>query len=244
MYCGGIMEAFKHACATNDLETVERLLQIDISISASDDDYGIMIASINRHHRIVKLVYKYGMHTAYLDLTNPLAWACRNNHHEIVIRLLEDHEIDPNKSDGKAFFEACFEGHVSIVELLLRCPRVDLTYGLALKGLQFACYRGNMDVVKLLLSDPRIDPTYDNNLVICITKSPDIVALLLQDPRVDPNADCYRPLCSASRDGNVGKVQALLQHPSIVVNDYIVSYAEKKGHYDIINILKDKLYLK
>ena len=89
--------------------------------------------------------------------------ACTNGDFEVARRLADDLAVDVNWRDPEygrtPFYRACFFGRTSIVEYLMRNPRVDVVKQQNQEATPFiaACQGGNKEVVSLLLADPRID---------------------------------------------------------------------------------------
>jgi hypothetical protein len=95
-----------------------------------------------------------------------------------------------------ALRSASKQGHLDVVELLLRDPRVDAA-ALDNAPLRRACYAGHVSVVKRLLADPRVDPTAGNHDAITTASycaHTAVVDALLADGRVDPSVPNNRPL--------------------------------------------------
>ena len=77
--------------------------------------------------------------------------------------LANDPAVSVNWGDPEfhraAFYRACFFGHHSIVEFLLKHPRIEVNTIQKERATPFlgACWRGHKEMVSLLLADLRID---------------------------------------------------------------------------------------
>ena len=95
--------------------------------------------------------------------------ACTDGDFEVARKLADDPSVDVNGGDPEhgrtPFFRACFFGRTSVVEYLMRNPRVDVVkqQNKGATPLATACDRGHKEVVSLLLADPRIDPNKPMN---------------------------------------------------------------------------------
>jgi len=83
--------------------------------------------------------------------------------------LADDPAVDVNWGDPELgrtpFYRACFFGWTSVVEYLMRHPRVDVVKPNKNEATAFflACQEAHQEVVLLLLADPRIDPSMPRN---------------------------------------------------------------------------------
>ena len=110
--------------------------------------------------------------------------ACETGSVDMVASLIE--LVDPQAECNEAIQYASQNGHIDIVRLLLKDPRVDPS-DLKNYAIQLASQNGHIDVVRLLLDDPRVDPSDDNNLAIQYASEYghiDVIKLLLDDSRV------------------------------------------------------------
>lgn len=144
---------------------------------------------------------------------------------EIVPLLSSLSEAGMNRRDtrtGRTFFvDACREGHLETVRLLLDNPIIDVNtadFG-DRTPIFHACAHGHTEIVRLLLRSQRVDvmrcgeegvtPLH----VACARGHADAAAVLLADGRVDPNARDWEgmsPLYYAAEDGSVEVVDVLL----------------------------------
>ncbi|KAJ3272278.1 hypothetical protein HDV01_005817 [Terramyces sp. JEL0728] len=101
----------------------------------------------------------------------------------VVERLLTSPLVDPGALQNEGLKNACLNGHVDVVKILLDDYRIDPTYGI--------CCNESLvyGVVKVLLEDSRIDPTTNDYYAIFLAYSNEkypVVEYLLNDARVDP----------------------------------------------------------
>ena len=88
--------------------------------------------------------------------------AAQSGDGDTVARLVCTQGIDVNwrkePSKATAFLSACQGGHASVVEVLLRCPGVDVNLPQHQGATPFllACVENHLEVVRLLLADPRV----------------------------------------------------------------------------------------
>jgi len=117
--------------------------------------------------------------------------ACTDGDLEVVKKLVDDPAVDVNWRDpdvGRTpFYRACFFGWTSVVEFLMRNPRIDPTepQNEGATPFNIACQKAHQEVVSLLLADPRIDPN-------------------------KPTNNQTTPLWQASQNGHLAVVQHLL----------------------------------
>jgi len=152
----------------------------------------------------------------------PLLISTYRNHVEIVQALLTRKDIDVNQTRGKdnitALFQACENGSVDIVQLLLSTHHtVDLNCAIrtGATSLYAACQNGHVDVVRLLLSQSEI---------------------LVNE--VDDDGDTA--LYVAAVNGHVEVVRCLLSHRDILLNKALhdgqspLFGACESGHVEIV----------
>lgn len=149
----------------------------------------------------------------------------------MLILALESPPINLNWYDGTrgpGLLEACGEGRLAIVELLLRDPRIDpnARNRAGVTPIVAACRMDREDVVEVLLRDPRIEPEHPVSpdetalTTACKGNNVNIVRMLLQHPRIHPaypNLDdrSWHLLHHACRSGHPGIIELLLQDPRI-----------------------------
>ena len=160
------------AAGTGEAFTVETLLRRGVN-PATNDNEALMMAIINGHTDIVRILLAY-----------------RNESHR-------DYEVNPAENDNDPLMLASSEGHADIVKMLLRYtpPNYHLTYKVNPaaqdnEAIIVASAMGQFDVVDLLLRDARVDPTARENSAIreaCNNEYFEVVGRLLADPRIHTN---------------------------------------------------------
>ena len=160
------------------------------------------------------------------DSKNQQLWdACTSGDLDLVKLLVNDPAVDVNWGDPELnrtpFFRACGHNAVTVVEFLLKHPRVEINKPTNQGGGAFniACQQGCTGVVSLLLNDPRINVNHPGNNgaspfnIACQNGRQDVVSLLLADMRIDinfPNNNTRTPLWFASHHGFLPMVQVIL----------------------------------
>jgi ankyrin repeat protein len=159
-----------------------------------------------------------------------------------VQRMLECGEllVDGNLND--ALVRAAQNGHVDVVDCLLRHamfdPSADDNYAVRL-----AARHGHIAVVERLLQDKRVDPSAVDNLAILAAAANGhlaVVERLLQDKRVDPSADDNYAVGLAAACGHLAVVERLLQDDRVdpsADNNYAVGCAALYGHLAVVDRL-------
>jgi hypothetical protein len=123
--------------------------------------------------------------------------------------------INPSENDNKALFLALELGFFSIVEILLKDPRVDPSTQNN-KFIILASIENNTGIIELLLKDPRVDPSADDNKALFNAFSNhdnEVIKVLLKDPRVDPSSrDIIILACEMN---NTEIIKLLLNDPRV-----------------------------
>lgn len=147
-----------------------------------------------------------------------------------VQALAGDDKVDVNWGDFEyrrtPFYRACGHGRVSVVEYLLRHPRINPAQPMNEAATPFfiACQQGCLDVIRLLLEDPRIDPCAARRdgvtpfYTACQSGHRDLVAALLADPRIDPgysSPEGTTPFFVGCQEGHREVVALLLADPRV-----------------------------
>jgi ankyrin repeat protein len=137
---------------------------------------------------------------------------------------------------------ACKDGHVDVVKLLLNNDRVDPAAD-DNDAIQWACRNGHEKVVELLLADGRADPAADNNFAIywaCREGHDKVVKLLVADGRVDPAADNNMAIHWACRKGYDKVVKLLLadgRADPAADNNMAIRKASQNGRVKVVKLL-------
>jgi len=145
--------------------------------------------------------------------------ACTSSDLELVKRLASDSAVNVNWGDSEydrtPFFRACGQGHVSVVQFLLKHPQVDVNKPNKDGATPFyiACQKGHKEVAALLLANTRVGVTQPMNAgrtpfyVACQQGHKEVVALLLSDTRIDvnkPENNGFTPFHMSSGEGQQG----------------------------------------
>jgi len=150
--------------------------------------------------------------------------ACTKNHVKVIELLLQQENLNPNKSflDGATpLYAAIRKAHLEAVSLLLQDARVDINkpnYN-GNTPLYSACEKDRREIAALLLVHNSVDPNRQNEAltsplcVACERGNCEIVSLLVRDERVDVNLidlSHRTPLYVASSRGDLKMVEALV----------------------------------
>ena len=142
----------------------------------------------------------------------------------------------------KLFLNACLDGYINFVKLLLQDPRVNPS-DKDNKAIRLASKYGRIEVVKLLLQDTRVDPSDINNYAIRWASAMgyvEVVKLLLLDPRFDPSYLNIRyGFISACQKGNIDMIKILIQYVTFdqTIYDDGIYYAKMYQHISIVELL-------
>jgi ankyrin repeat protein len=129
-----------------------------------------------------------------------------------VQRMLESGELLVDKNVNHALWRAAENGHVDVVDCLLRHAMFDPSADRN-RAIRLAAEHGHLAVVERLLLDARVDPSAnDNYAVACAAREGHlaVVERLLQDKRVDPSADDNYAIGLAAENGHLAVVERLL----------------------------------
>jgi len=149
---------------------------------------------------------------------------------------------------------ACAQRCVSVVEFLLKDPKVEINKSQIEGGTPFliACQQGHKEVVSLLLADVRTEvnkPMNDGGtpfFMTCQDGHKEVVSLLLNDERIDvskPRNDGCTPFYIACQDGHHEVVSLLLNDLRIEVNQpqkdqrTPLWVASQFGHLPVIQLI-------
>ena len=139
-------------------------------------------------------------------------------HYDVqTLNYVLERNMDPSARNNWAIRWASTNGHLSVVDQLMRDPRVDPSdhYNLAIRE---ASMNGHLAVVDRLLQDPRVNPrVYDNEPIRYASEYGhlSVVERLLEDPLVDPNDRDNYAIRYASENGHHEVVKRLLQDSRI-----------------------------
>ena len=161
-----------------------------------------------------------------------------------VKRLIQQ-GVDPSDAENQAIRLSSMYGHLDVVKLLLKDPRVDPSDD-SNEAIRLASENGHTDVVKELLKDPRVDPSDKNNFAIrsvSFNGYVEVVKELLKDPRVDPSDLGNGSIRWSSENGHIDVVRELLKDPRVSpsdMNNYAIRLSSEEGHIEVVReLLKD-----
>lgn len=187
-----------------DIETVKSFLMK--GADSKTDLLAFLLACLNGHTEIVKLLLKHGVDPKAKD-SAALALAADGGCVE-VIQLLLAEGADPRPQTFCPLRCAVTNGHVEAIKLLFDKGTDDEAKATVLC---LAILQGNIEIVKLLL-EKGADPKYSNSVSLVIASESghiEIVKLLLEKG-VDPKAVNSKALCEASEKGHTEIVKLLL----------------------------------
>jgi ankyrin repeat protein len=98
-----------------------------------------------------------------LSKNDYLEVASRYGNLYIVVKLLKTNKINPSANNSHCLYIAAKEGHIDIVKVLLKDPRVNSKKSLALSH---SIYNNHIDITELLLKDKNIDVTESDHYAI------------------------------------------------------------------------------
>lgn len=183
--------------------------------------------------------------------SQPIVVAAAEGQLEKVRSLLADRSADPIVGGGLALKEAVENGHLAVVEALLRDKLVNSAPETN-DAFYVACTLGRAVMVDRLLASRGVDPnddTYGDCLADAAAEGHGrVVARLLTDPRVDPTEreDPLELLVNAVRDGHVDVVDAFLNDGRLDpaepgaetdLDETLIETATLEGHVDVVKRL-------
>ena len=149
---------------------------------------------------------------------------------------------DPTFDDQYMLRQACFNGKLDIVDLLLQDPRVDPSVQ-ENTPIKFASQTGDTAIVQRLLQDPRVDPSADDQFALtaaCQNDHTEIVKMFLQDPRIDPSVNEQSLIRTACMHGQTEVARVLLQDPRVdpsVNNQTCLKWAVGTKNIELVQLL-------
>lgn len=133
---------------------------------------------------------------------------------------------------------AAENGHIVIVDWLLKNPKVDPSFNNN-ETLRKAAENGRLKIVELLLKDPRVDPmdhesgNHNALELAAASNHPRVVKKLMLDPRVDPSSPHNSAIVNASRLDYTGVVNELLKDDRVYKDDsYESEYHSREKSID------------
>jgi hypothetical protein len=159
-----------------------------------------------------------------------------------VQRMLDSGEllVDGNLNDAIA--RAAENGHVDVVDFLLRHAMFDPSADDNC-AIRLAAGSGHIAVVERLLQDKRVDPSADDNEAVQWAAQHGhraVLERLLQDERVDPSANRNYPVRWAAERGHLAVVERLLRDVRVdpsARDNFAVRWAAMNGHFAVVDRL-------
>lgn len=122
--------------------------------------------------------------------------------------------IDPTVKDNYCLKKVTCNGHVGILELLIKDKRIDITWNHNY-ALRWTAHNGHYKCFMLLYSLPQVGVNDWSNEAVrwsCTNGHDKIVEVLLKDKRVDPSQYDNEALFYAAKRGHYNVIKLLLQH--------------------------------
>jgi hypothetical protein len=159
-----------------------------------------------------------------------------------VKEMLDADEMQVNGNEHIALWRAAENGHVHVVDHLLRHAMFDPSVD-SNRAIRQAAWSGHLAVVERLLQDKRVDASADNNFAVqCAAHNGHlaVVERLLRDLRVDPSADDNYAVRGAAANGHLVVVERLLQDVRVdpsANHNIAVRCAAENGHLAVVDRL-------
>lgn len=110
------------AAENGNLEEVQRLMEMGADPS-TDNNEAIVMATINGHLEIVRLLLSDSRVSSSVDDNRAIICASTNDRVEILRLLLQESQFDPSAYDNQAIMYAMFGDEKKAVSMLLSDPR-------------------------------------------------------------------------------------------------------------------------
>lgn len=260
---GSMKTALHYACEKGNFDVIQLLLdhRADIESPGPAKKTPLICAAGAGMDQAVDVLLKRRAAIRAVDDTDMTAlhWAAHNGHEEIVKVLCQKRGFlsMENKSGQTPLHLAALRCHFAVVELLLRkgAP-INSQCNRGLTALHYACDADSLEIANLLLlagANVEISNFEDRQRPIHIAAARNSSSLLdllcgrkgMLDAR-DSLGD--RPLCVASRYGQVDAVRKLLEMESPLYYPYENSTREdsplclavKGGHFPVVSLLLER----
>ena len=161
------------------------------------------------------------------------------------IKYMIENGIDPSSDDNNAIKQACCDGQLHVVNLLLSYEKVDPTTE-SNTAFRLAVRNDHYRIVEILISK-NVNPADENNYAIKYASKQgyyQLVDILLLDSRVCPDIDNNYPIRKSSKFGHTQIVQSLLKNKWInpgANKNYSIRWAANNGHLLIVKLLVDDI---
>ena len=214
-------------------------------------DTPVSLASKNGHWSIVNILLDDDRVNSNIEGMKAVGQAAKIGDEKMVSKLLKNKRIDPKTwiyPPGSIYNSplvvASERGHMSVVDILLKDPRVDpgIQYSAIIK---IAARQGNYLLVKALLKDHRVNPNSYGKFKPALIGALEhrhmhVVDILLKDPRVDPSIQNNDAIQIAAEKRNIPAIRILLKDSRVnptVNNNHAIRHALKNSHFDVARIL-------
>lgn len=246
-FWGGELSVMTYAIQTGDSEVLSILLAnrtisdmeclksaINIAITYMNAGAVSILLAIPEMERLVEYFPEF------------LSRSIEKGQDQMALHFLNFAAYDPSINDNSLIREACRDGQLDTVKVLLKCDRIDPGC-VSDYPIRIASLNGDSAMVTLLLKDLRVDPSALNNQAIiqaCEKGCVSVLELLLNDGRIDPT--CYNnlPFRSACLNGHIQVARLLLNDSRVDptdMNNLGFRGASENGYVDVVNmLLEDK----
>lgn len=257
--------ALKSAAENCHFEMVNILLNVptvvETLISINHETKSILELSLNNllkiatEHKSFETIYilieilhkrnNVGIEEQYL-----LDWSCANGFLGVLIKLLENIQVDPSSNNNSAIRAASVNGHIGVVNYLLEYPEVEINITTnSNEALKAAAENGHVEVVNRLLENQQVrdNVAAHSNRALGLTAKNghiEVVNRLLEFQQVRDNISAWNnyALRFAAANGHIDVVNCLLEYPQVkdgvsILNNEALRLAARNCHYEIAHIL-------
>ncbi|MBT4963220.1 MAG: hypothetical protein HOI53_04195 [Francisellaceae bacterium] len=164
-------------------------------------------------------------------------------HSNAVCFLLTVSSITPSTDDNYALSESVKEGHIEIVDLLLRDPRVVPVRNRKCVAAELAAAYGHKDILIRLLHEDSVEPSGGRNSIIRLASAngnEDIVEMMLEYPTVNPGDANNSALILAVKGRHLNVANILIRDDRVVPSardNYPICKASFNGDIEMVELL-------
>ena len=259
--------SYHYPCHLNIMEILLEQHYIEVNLEVNFKT-ALMIAAERGNEKALSLLLKHYQIDVNQqnagDGKTALIFAAEQGHHGAVMLLLHNHQINPNVLDfygESALRKASLRGYLSIVKLLLRCPKTDASHNVATQFVHslneqdegtFVVHKEITEAILFHFVLLQIGTTcchdVNENLLNSVKQGNHReVRGILQCPDSDINVRDSRgntALYIASLLNHVGVIEVLLNNYKIDPNKGVIldggtafSIASEKSHFKIMGLL-------